>query len=295
MLIWGISFVATKVAVAVIPPYTLALLRFSISYAFLSLLSYGYIRKEENGYLNKKDYTHAVLAGISGITLNFLCENLGLTMTIPSNASFVISIAPLLTIIILDILYHRSPAMLEYLGSILSIVGIFFVIYNGKFDLEVRPMGDFIMLGAAFSWAIYTIFLDKIMDKYNVLWLTRKLTLYGLLAFIPFSVSEFSSHGMEYTKWFSTPVILSVLFLGLLASGVCYMTWNYAMKHAGTKFTTNFIYIIPFITVIFDVLILHNVPTFLMLLGGGLIVLGVYSANKSIRGSIKINIKNTPE
>ena len=81
-------------------------------------------------------------------------------------------------------------------GSLLALVGVALVVYNGHFILKISPLGDFLTLLAAFSWAFYSLIMKKMSGRYRTTFITRKISFYGILtilpAFIPSSLAIFS-------------------------------------------------------------------------------------------------------
>ena len=150
--------------------------------------------------------------------------------------------------------------------------------------LKLNPLGDILALGAAISWSIYSITTKKFGSKYNHLYLTRKIFFYALLTMIPFLfTSEFN---FDVNKILTFKSLSNLLFLGIVASSLCYVVWNFTVDKLGVIKTNNYIYLIPAITLIFSVLILNEKITLYSSLGAILIFLGVYISEHGL----KINV-----
>jgi drug/metabolite transporter (DMT)-like permease len=115
---------------------------------------------------------------------------------------------------------------------------------------------------------------------YLALFITRKVFFYGLLTLIP--VIPFRPVRFDTTVLFLPEVYSNLLFLGLIASMICYLAWNTAMKHLGVVRITNYIYIGPVITLVASYLLIHERITYIALLGSVFILSGVYMAERGL-------------
>ena len=122
----------------------------------------------------------------------------------------------------------------------------------------------------------------KLDGKYNTLYITRKVFFYGVLTLLPvFLIRPLTTD----TAILLRPMVFSnLLFLGLVASLFCFAVWNAAVKHLGTLATSNYIYLVPLVTMISSALLLHERITPVALTGAMMILGGVYVAENG--GSI---------
>jgi len=268
---WGISFVAIKVVVSVIPPITMALFRFMISFFILWIFS----KIKPNGQkLPKKAKVLSMLAGLWGITIYFIFENFGVNFTTPAQASILIATVPIFTIFIMDVSRKKMSGILLYVMSFTSLIGVSIIILSNGFDFRGDVIGDLLVLVAAISWGMYTLYIEK-LSGYDNLMTTVEMTKWGLIFLIPFSAVEMYIRRPDVLSFFRTDVILWLLFLGTLCSGFGYLIWNYAVRTAGSRTTSNFIYLIPVVSVIADAVILRNIPSLWLYIGGGVTMVGV--------------------
>ncbi len=266
---WGISFVATRVVVMSIPPSTAALIRFAIASVALLLVT----RK-----LPKLFNWHSFFAGFWGVAMYFFFENTGLVYSYPTNASLIVSSAPILYTLFTHLVQKRKTSVGQYLSSLLAFVGVAIVIMNGRFVLKVNPIGDLMLLGAALAWVFYTYHVEK-MPQADSLEGVFAITFWGFITLIPLAIFEEKS-----SMLFSFPVVLGLLYLGIICSGVAYVFWNIGLKRVGTRYTTNTIYFIPVVTSVAETILLKNPPNLYTALGGSLVLLGLWLFNLSERG-----------
>ncbi|WP_041081131.1 DMT family transporter [Thermotoga profunda] len=265
---WGISFVATRIVVLSIPPITAAFVRFLIASVALILVT-----KKMPKLLN----WHSFFAGFWGVTMYFIFENSGLVYTYPTNASLIVSSAPILYTLFSHLIQKKKTSVIEYLASLVAFFGVAVVIMNGRFVLKVSLMGDLMLLGAAFAWVFYTYHVEKMTDSDSLTGVTN-ITLWGVLTLFPFVIFE-----KKPPITLTVPVIISLLYLGIVCSGVAYVFWNIGIRRVGARYTTNTIYFIPVITSIAEAILLKNLPNFYTILGGGLVILGLWLFNRQER------------
>lgn len=272
ILIWGMSFLSIKLAVEIIPPMTLGLVRFVIASILLSIV----VRiVEPNAKVNKKDMPMLALAGFIGVTLYFFFENNGIKLIQASTASIVIATIPIFTIIFEAIVFKTRLTKMKILSVVVSFLGVFLVVGWGFEALSPQTIaGCLFMLGAVIAWVIYTIITKPLFGKYSQITIVYYQTIFGTLLFIPFSL-------METTVWSQvTPVIMfNVLYLGIFCSALGYYTYVYAMDNLGVSTSSLFLNLMPLVTVIASFFILKEHITLMQVLGGLLIVASVYMAS----------------
>jgi drug/metabolite transporter (DMT)-like permease len=273
---WGISFVATKVAVKEISPITLATIRFLLSFVILKII-FRISRKDSN--LSREDRKNAIFAGFWGVTMYFIFENVGVKFTTPSQASLLISTVPIFTMVIQDVQRRKLSSLLSYLLSFVSLLGVALIVFSNGVEFNYGMMGNIFELLAAFSWGMYTLYVDKLGKTDNFL-STVEMTKWGMFFLFPFSIAEYSIAKPKLSYMFQPNVFLWILFLGIVCSGLGYVMWNHGIKTLGSRTTSNLLYLIPLVSVIADSWMLKNPPSLIVYLGGGLIMFGVIVGEK---------------
>jgi len=271
IFIWGTTFISTKILLKTFSPIEILFIRFVIGYfALLALYPHRLNVKE------RKQELYFAGAGLCGITLYFLLENIALTYTFASNVGVIISIAPFFTAIFAHLLLAGEKMRAQFfIGFAVAVAGIFLISFNGSSQLKLNPMGDILAVLAAVVWAIYSVLTKKISGyHYHTILVTRRIFFYGLLFMMPvLFLFKFEPHMGQIVK----PVnLFNILFLGFGASAICFVTWNYALKILGAVKTSVYIYMVPVITVITSVLILHETITGTAVLGILLTLAGLF-------------------
>lgn len=253
IFIWGTTFISTKLLLVDFQPVEILFFRFVLGWLALLIVHPHPLKVHSL----KQELTF-VLAGLCGICLYYLLENIALTYTLASNVGVIISIAPFFTAILTHLLGKKEEKLGAgfFIGFAVAMTGICLISFNGS-SLKLNPVGDLLAVLAAFVWACYAVLSRKISSfGYNTIQTTRRIFEYGILFMIP---ELFLSDFRLAPARFANPVYLfNIVFLGLGASALCFVTWNVAVKILGAVKTSVYIYMVPVITVVTSVLVLKE-------------------------------------
>lgn len=277
ILIWGTTFISTKVLLVDFQPVEILFFRFVMGLLAL-LVVYPHRMK---GTTRKQELTF-VVAGLCGVCLYYLLENIALTYTMASNVGVIISVAPFFTAILSHLFLKQDEKLRAnfFIGFVVAMAGIALISFNGS-TLQLNPVGDLLALLAAFLWACYSILTRKISSfGYNTILTTRRVFFYGILFMIPaLFLFDFK---LDLSRFTNMTYLLNILFLGLGASALCFVTWNFAVKLLGAVKTSIYIYLVPVITVAASVLILHEPFTWMTGMGTVLTLAGLLLSESKI-------------
>ena len=281
ILVWGSCFVLTKEMLTTYTAIQIIPLRMALAYVTLWVL------RPKTLKLPRKDELMFILIGVTGGSLYFFLQNTALSYTYAANVSILVALAPILTVILAQ-LFSRSGERLGkyvYIGAVIAIMGVVLVVLNGQLTFHLNPLGDFIALGAAFMWALYSILIKKYTERYDNFLVTRRVMLWAFLTSVPLMLV---TDGMpDLRPLFTTPrILLSWLFLGVFGNAVCFAIWNVAFKRLGVVITNNYLYASPFVTLAAGYLILHEEITLMSIIGAVLITAGVIVALKKPKSSL---------
>lgn len=283
ILIWGTTFISTKVLLVAFQPVEILFIRFVLGLIALILVCPHRLK----GTTPRQELTFAA-AGLCGVCLYYLLENIALTYTLASNVGVILSVAPFFTAILSHMVFQGTEKLHPsfFGGFVLAMAGIALISFNGS-ALSLNPMGDLLALLAALVWACYSILTKKISGYgYSTLITTRRVFCYGIAFMIP---AMFLFDVQWELSALAQPVyLLNLIFLGLGASALCFVTWNTAVKLLGPVRTSVYIYMSPVITVVTSALILHEPVTPLAAGGMALTLAGlVLSQGRSLRPRAK--------
>lgn len=269
ILIWGTTFIASTIALRTLSPNELLVLRMGIALAALLLAS-----RQKLVLSERRHELYLLGAALCGVVLYFLFENIALTYTNSANCSVIISTAPFFVAIATRLFIGEERLNRAFfLGFVIAITGVGLVSFAGQ-TLHLNPLGDGLCILAAIAWAFYSVFIRKLDGHgYNTLLITRRIFLYGLLMMAPLTaVFGFS---VTWADVLNPGTLVSVLFLGLVASALCFVTWNTAVRLIGPMKTSAYIYLTPGVTIVFAWLILNDPIHPLAIVGAVLTLVGL--------------------
>lgn len=287
--VWGVTFVCTKVLIgAGMHPVAIFFIRFVMAYAGIWLYI-ALTGKDKRLWFGWKEELVFLLLGVTGGSFYFLTENTALAHTQAANVSFLVCSAPLFTasftLIFKRLWKGRFADGLEDVrlglpligGTLLALAGMALVIFDRN-GVQLSVKGDLLAIGAALCWAVYSLFMGQMTREYGAVTATRKVFFYGLLTILPFlgGVKECFSPAILG----QTEVWANLLFLGLIASLVCFIGWNKVMEKLGNVTSTNYVYLNPIFTLLTAMAFLGERMTPLAALGCAAILAGVVWAGR---------------
>ena len=273
--VWGTTFVNTKILYnSGLTPSEIFFLRFLIAYVAIWFIS------PRKLFTNSwRDEGTMLLLGITGGSLFFVAENSAVALTYVNNVSFITSTSPLVTVI-LGIVFVKSikATWTLIVGSLIALVGVGLVIFNGSFILHLNPWGDLLALLTAVCWAVYTLLMKSVSERYSAVFITRKLFFYGLLTVLPmFLIDPWT---VSLATLLTPKVAFNLLLLGLVASFLCFALWTVVIERLGVMTASNYQYLNPVTTVVASAIWLSEPMTAIAYIGSALILIGVIVSNK---------------
>lgn len=279
VVIWASTYSISKIGLETIPPITLVLARSIIACIFLYILIIK--NRETNNLVKlfKNYYKETFILGLTGIFLQNGLSTLGLKLGATSGlAAVIVNSAPLF-ILVLAVFYLAEKLTLnKILGMFLGFIGMLLIVLPqegiGEIFASKVFLGNLVILGAAIGWAIYSVANKKISKKFSPLVLTLGAYVMATLLLIP------TAFIFETPKVVFSLGILSwliIFYLGIFASGVAFLLWNYSIIHLEVSKAAIYLYLIPVLAIFTGIFFLHETFTLINLLGtifvlGGIIL-----------------------
>ncbi|KMW16046.1 DMT family transporter [Enterocloster citroniae] len=256
VIVWGTTFISTKVLLRAFSPLEILFLRFVLGFVMLCIINPKPFRTK-----SKKEEAMMALAGLTGICLYYLLENVALTYTQASNISVIVSIAPIFTGILAHFFLDGEKLKGSFIvGFFCAIAGIGLISFGGSGGVAFNPAGDLMAVAAAMIWGVYSILSRKIGSLgYDVIQTTRRTFFYGIACMIP--ALFFMDFHPSLGELRSGVNLFNMVYLGLGASAMCFVTWNISVRILGAVKTSIYIYMVPVITIIISIPVLGEVIT----------------------------------
>lgn len=275
VIFWGTSFIATKIVLRELTPEMILTLRLIIAVIFLFVIG----TTLKNSFSIKKKNLIGIFVLALVAAFHIWIQITGLSFTTASNTGWIIGTAPVFMAILGLIFFKEKISSVKLLGIVIAIFGLVVLVSKGDFlsISFIQNEGDFLVLGSAFTWGVYSTVNKKISISYPPLMTIFYLFFLMLLLILPFSLSgkEIDSvlH-LSFDGW------LAIFFLGLFCSGVSYVIWAQALRDMESARVGAFLYLEPFVTVLGAWFMLGELITPVMMLGGIIIIIGVILVNK---------------
>lgn len=267
--VWGSTFIFSKIMLENFTPLQIMVMRFVVAYAVLWCL---YPKMEKT---TLRDNVGIFVLSLFGNTIYFLFENNALRYTLAANVSIIVASAPIWTAILMHFFLKKEKVRRNaVLGSLLAFVGVALVVFNGTVVLKFNPLGDILSLGAALSWAVYSLMVGKYINRYSSFFLMRRTTLCAMITSVPMLILS-GQWDMPLECLGQMDTLFSIIFLGVLGSGVSYVLWNMATRNLGVIKVNSYIYVNPFVTMITAGIFLGEPVTLMGVVGAMMIIGGV--------------------
>jgi drug/metabolite transporter (DMT)-like permease len=275
MLLWGLSFVSSKAILNTgFPPMTMVCIRFLIASALLLPLRRRLEPQRTLRSLSRRQRLLLFLSGLTGVTVYFFFEARGIKLTSASNASLIVAVIPVLTVLGELLFFRGRPRWYQTLGIALSILGVYFIVRRSPEHFPNALLGNLFMFGACLAWVAYILVSRNLQEAVSGLSLTAYQAAVGAATLLPLALSEMGSwKGGSLTVW------LNLLYLGVFCSALGYFCYIYALRRLGPIVVSSFINLIPVVGAFGGLAILGERLSPIQLAGGGVVIAGVFLVN----------------
>ena len=285
IIVWGTSYISSTKLLGSLSSAEIIICRFLLAFVLLNLIYPPRLNVESV----KREAVYA-LAGLCGVTLYFFLEIAALRYTKAANVSVLLSTSPFFCgLMSLVSAKSDKPKFNFFIGFIIAVVGIILVTFEDGFSFNINVRGALLAIGSAAAWGLYSI-LTKEIGTYghNIIASTRRIFMYGLIFMIP-TLLFFDIDPGHIRLLADKNILLNLLYLGLISSGICFMTWSYATNAIGPVKATTYLYLSPLVTIAFAYFLLKNQTlTWQLFLGAALIIAGLLlSVTKSTNAPAK--------
>lgn len=284
IIVWGTTVISsTKLLEGGLSPAEVIICRFFLAFVLLNIIYPPRLKFESI----KRESMYAI-AGLLGVTLYFFLEIVALKYTKAANVSVIFATSPFFCgIFSLFSKKADKPKFNFFVGFLLAITGVMLVTFEDGFTFDLNVTGALFAIGSAVSWGLYSL-LSKVIGTYNhnVIQTTRRIFMYGLIFMIP-TVFIFDVDVNHIKLLADKEILFNLLYLGLCASGICFLTWSHATNTLGPVKATTYIYGTPLVTIVFSYIFLKSQTlTTQLMIGAALIIAGlVISVTKSTNHS----------
>lgn len=279
VIIWGLSFIATKVALRQASPVTLVWLRFGMG---VLLLGGAAGLRGQLAWPARNEIGYFALLGFSGIAFHQWLQSTGMLTSQANTTAWIVATTPVFMALLGWLFLKESLSWLQVGGIFLAALGVLLVVYQG--DLGAIAMGGFgapgdaLILISSVNWAVFTTLSRPGLQRHPA---TRMMFFVMTFGWLFSSVLFLAQSGWGEVSQLTSPGWLAVGFLGIFCSGLAYILWYDALQMIPGSQLGVFIYIEPLVTAVAAAWMLAEPLLAATLLGGVIILAGVWMVNRT--------------
>jgi drug/metabolite transporter (DMT)-like permease len=278
VIVWGASFIATKVALQDISPLSVVWLRFSMG---VLILGAAVAMRRQFALPKRGEWVYFALLGFLGITFHQWLQSNGLQTSEAGTTAWIVATTPVFMALLGRIVLKEGLGWLKVTGIFLAFTGVLLVVSKG--DLSSVSVGRFgapgdrLILVSAVNWAVFSVLSRRGLKSYPAgLMMFYVMSLGWIFTSILFFAGRNAAEiaNLTFNGW------LGIAFLGIFCSGLAYIAWYDALQALSAAQTGVFLYIEPLVAVVVAFFVLGEPVTVVSLIGGGVILLGVWLVNR---------------
>ena len=278
VVVWGVSFIATKVALRDISPVTVVWLRFAMGVIILGI---AVAARRQFAWPRRDEWLYFALLGFLGITFHQWLQSTALTTSRASTTAWIVAATPVFMALLGWLVLKEKLGWLQTMGIVLATFGVLLVVSDGdptaiSFKQFGAP-GDILVLISSFNWAVFSALSRRGLATHPA---TRMMFYVMTLGWLFTNVLFFAGPGPGEIPQLTLDGWMGVAFLGIFCSGLAYIAWYDALKALPAAQLGAFLYLEPPVAVVVAALILTESITWAALSGGAIILFGVWLVNR---------------
>jgi len=284
VIVWGASFIATKVAVQDVSPVTVVWLRFAMGVVILGIAVFA---RNQFALPNRNELAYFALLGFLGIAFHQWLQSTALLTSRASTTAWIVATTPVFMALLGWLALKEKLTWLQSSGILLATLGVLLVVSDGDPTAislkQFGAPGDILVLISSLNWAVFSTLSRSGLKKHPA---TRMMFFVMTFGWLFTSLQFFSGSGLSEIPQLTFNSWLGVAFLGIFCSGLAYIAWYDALQALPAAQTGAFLYLEPPVAVIVAAAVLYESVTWAAMLGGAIILLGVWLVNRNYKKQI---------
>lgn len=269
VIIWGSNFVFGKMLVEFFSPSMITMLRLLFIVVFLIGLSF--FNRQRKQVKMKVDIILLVVLGVVGVFINQWSFFVGLETTDPTTAALILALTPILTGFLAAIFLKEKITVRMIIGSVVAIIGIFYVVTNGDFATVTIDEGLIWIVLTMVTFAVMIIITRYLGERLDAFTITLYSNVVGLIVAIPFAFL------------YDSPIVVSkslnpwllLISTAIIVHGLATLIWNKHIRNVDASKASILSNLEPFVAMVVGFILLSKPITFIEILGSIFIVAGV--------------------
>ncbi|MFN8414083.1 MAG: DMT family transporter [Anaerolineales bacterium] len=281
VVVWGASFIATKIAVGEISPIAVVWLRFAMG---IPLILIAVVMRKQFAFPKGSEWFYFALLGFLGISFHQWLQSNGLKTAQATTTAWIVSTSPAFIAVLGWLVLKEKLKALQYFGIALAMVGVLVVVTKGDLNalglntFGKEGIGDFLILISAINWAVFSILSRRGLKSHpSTLMTFWVMTIGWLITSVAFLA------GKNYTEiaTLDSRGWIAMIFLGIFTTGFAYIAWFDALSQLPAAQTGAFLFVEPLTSMIVAAVILGEVIKWPSVIGGAVILLGIWLVNRN--------------
>ena len=278
VVVWGISFIATKIAVGQISPTTVVWLRFAMG---IPILLIAVIMRKQFAFPKGGEWLYFALLGFLGISFHQWLQSNGLKTAQATTTAWIVSTSPAFIAILGWMVLKEKLNLLQSSGIVLAMIGVLGVVSKGDLSTlavgKFGSYGDFLILISAVNWAVFSILSRRGLKQHPSTMMTLWVMTIGWLIT---SLAFFANKGYVEFPQLDARGWTAMIFLGIFTTGFAYIAWFDALSQLPAAQTGAFLFVEPLTSMVVASIILNEKITLVSVLGGAVILIGIWMVNR---------------
>lgn len=278
VIVWGASFIATKIAVEQISPVSVVWMRFAMG---IPILLVAVFMRKQFAFPKGNEWAYFALLGFLGISFHQWLQSNGLQTSQATTTAWIVSTSPVFIALLAWFILKEKLSMIQISGIALAMIGVLVVVSKGNFASitlgNFGTIGDFLILISALNWAVFSILSRRGFQNHPSTRLTFwVMTLGWLITTVAFiagknytEITQLDSRG-----WWA------IIFLGIFTTGLAYIAWFDVLSQLPAAQSGAFLFLEPPASMVVAAIVLFEKITWASIIGGVVIILGVWLVNK---------------
>ncbi|MBI5298647.1 MAG: DMT family transporter [Chloroflexi bacterium] len=278
VVVWGASFIATKIAVGQISPVSVVWLRFAMG---IPLIGAAVVLRKQFAWPKPREWGYFALLGFIGITFHQWLQSNGLQTAQATTTAWIVSTAPVFIALLAWMTLKEKITLPQGLGVGVALAGVIVVVSKGDlgnfFAGQFGVIGDFLIFISAINWAVFSILSRRGLKEHP----STRMTFWVMtIGWLFTSAAFFTQNGLAEIPQLDSRGWTAMIFLGIFTTGLAYIAWFDALASLPATQTGAFLYIEPLTSLVVASIILGEPVTWASLLGGAVILFGVWLVNR---------------
>ncbi len=280
VVVWGASFIATKIAVSQISPIAVVWIRFAMG---IPILFVAVAARKQFAFPKGSEWLYFTLLGFLGISFHQWLQSNGLQTAQATTTAWIVATSPAFIAILGWLILKEKLNLLQSSGIVLAMLGVLVVVSKGNFSNisigNFGTVGDFLILISSVNWAVFSIISRHGLKTHP----STRLTFWVMtIGWLITSIAFFADKSYTEIPLLDSRGWWALIFLGIFTTGLAYIAWFDALAQLSSAQTGAFLFIEPLSSMVVAAIVLKEQVTLAAIFGGAIILFGIWLVNRQV-------------